>query len=255
MPSPFRFAILSGLTVASMFALQALADSETPPPQKDSSAAAPGDANAQKAALAGFNPLIGKWRGIGQPRRGSSQGAWQEEAAWIWDFADQGVAVRLDVAQGKLLKTARITYSTIDKEFTAHVTTPKDEQLVYHGKPDEDGKIVLVSDPDESGDVHRLTVTRLNEKRSLVLFEKHGANQTNFSRVAEVGYTREGARLAKSGGSGPECIVTGGTGEIMVSYKGKTYYVCCEGCKQAFEDDPEAVLAEAASRKEREKTE
>ncbi|MBS0201628.1 MAG: YHS domain-containing protein [Planctomycetes bacterium] len=26
-------------------------------------------------------------------------------------------------------------------------------------------------------------------------------------------------------------------------YKGKTYYVCCTGCRDAFNDDPEGILA------------
>ena len=43
-------------------------------------------------------------------------------------------------------------------------------------------------------------------------------------------------------------MVTGGAASIPVSYKGKTYYVCCTGCKQAFDDDPEGILAEYESR-------
>jgi YHS domain-containing protein len=36
--------------------------------------------------------------------------------------------------------------------------------------------------------------------------------------------------------------VTGGLGTIAVSYKGQTYYVCCGGCKDAFEADPEKYV-------------
>ncbi|MCP4510175.1 MAG: YHS domain-containing protein, partial [Fuerstiella sp.] len=39
-------------------------------------------------------------------------------------------------------------------------------------------------------------------------------------------------------------VVTGGLGTIAVSYKGKKYYVCCQGCVQAFNDDPETIIAE-----------
>jgi len=106
----------------------------------------------------------------------------------------------------------------------------------------------------EDGDeVRQVTVTMLNEKRTLILFEKKLATASSFNRVAEVGYTREGTRLATSDASGPECIVTGGTGTMEVKYKGQTYYVCCTGCKQAFEDDPEGVIAEAAERRKRER--
>ena len=66
--------------------------------------------------------------------------------------------------------------------------------------------------------------------------------------MAEVGYTREGTRLAVEGGDGPECVVTGGRGSIQFSYKGQTYYVCCSGCKQAFDENPEKILSEYRER-------
>jgi YHS domain-containing protein len=68
-----------------------------------------------------------------------------------------------------------------------------------------------------------------------------------FARLGEVGYTRNGVAFA-SGESGPLCIVTEGRGTISVSYKGKSYYVCCSGCKDLFNKDPESILAEAAER-------
>ena len=35
---------------------------------------------------------------------------------------------------------------------------------------------------------------------------------------------------------------------VQVSYKGKTYFVCCTGCRDLFKDHPERILAEAAER-------
>lgn len=29
---------------------------------------------------------------------------------------------------------------------------------------------------------------------------------------------------------------------MKVSFEGKTYYVCCEGCKQAFDADPAGTI-------------
>ena len=209
------------------------------------------DLASQKAALAEFNSLIGKWNGVGQPRRGSNQGAWQEQAEWIWDFADHGVAVRVDVSKGTIAKTLRLTFDPETKEYAGSLTTADGASESYRGKFEKDGVLVLTT---PSGDeIRRITITRLNPKRTLVLFEKRAASQASFNRVAEVGYTRDGTRLATSSTSGPECIVTGGEGTMEVKYKGQTYYVCCSGCKQAFEDDPEGVIAEAAERRKREK--
>ncbi len=61
------------------------------------------------------------------------------------------------------------------------------------------------------------------------------------------GYTREGVAFA-AGESYPLCVVTEGRGTIQVSYRGKAYWVCCSGCRDLFNDDPESVLAEAAAR-------
>ena len=81
----------------------------------------------------------------------------------------------------------------------------------------------------------------------LVLLEAEDPDRHTFSRLGEVGYTREGVAFA-AGESYPLCIVTEGRGTIQVSYKGKTYWVCCTGCRDLFKDDPEWVLAEAAAR-------
>ncbi len=64
-----------------------------------------------------------------------------------------------------------------------------------------------------------------------------------YDRLADVGYTRQGVAFA-AGVSGPICIVTGGRGTTQVSYQGKTYYVCCSGCKDLFNEDPKGGLAD-----------
>ena len=48
-------------------------------------------AASDKQALASIQVLVGQWRGVGQPKRGSNQGAWSEETDWSWHF-DSGRA-------------------------------------------------------------------------------------------------------------------------------------------------------------------
>ncbi len=81
----------------------------------------------------------------------------------------------------------------------------------------------------------------------LMLLESEDAERHTFAKLGEVGYTREGVSFA-AGESYPLCIVTEGRGTTQVSYKGKTYWVCCSGCKDLFNENPESVLAEAAAR-------
>lgn len=202
-------------------------------------------------ALSGFNDLIGGWRGVGQPRRGSNRGAWRQNAEWVWDFQPDSVGVKYDVSDGKLAETGRVTWDPKAEEFILTMKTPDEQRRIYRGRQ-EGNRTVLTTVADDAGDTHRITITKLNDKRTLVLHEKQAQGQSRFFRVAEVGYTREGTRLAIPGAGQPECIVTGGAGTTKVSYQGKTYYVCCSGCKQAFEDDPEGIIAEAAERKKQE---
>jgi len=209
------------------------------------------DLPAQKAALARWNSLIGGWRGTGQPRRGSNTGAWREDTNWSWQFSETESALVGTVAKGKLASNLKIT-ALADKQFHLQWKSPEGVTREMNGAIEE-GKVVFSSVPDEQQDVYRVTLTPLNEQRTLILFEKRKADQQNYARIAEVGYTREGTRLAGSGGGQPECVVTGGLGTIKVEYKGKTYYVCCSGCQQAFNDDPEAILADYNARRENEK--
>lgn len=196
-----------------------------------------------KQALGVFNPLIGGWRGVGQPKRSSRVGAWQETAEWVWDFSGKQTAIRYDVKGGKLLSSAKLSYSPESAEYTLTTTQPDKSTRTHVGKQDGN-KTVLQSQPDSDDYIHRVTITQLNEKRTIVFFERRKQTQSFYFRVASVGYTRAGTSLAVEGANDLECIVSGGKGTIKVSHKGKVYWVCCTGCKQAFDDDPEGVIAD-----------
>ena len=203
--------------------------------------------DAQKAALEKFNSLIGGWRGVGMLKRRSTRGAWIETAKWVWEFKKGAVGIRYTVKKGKLLERALLTFDPKTGRYRIRANFTGKIQRDYAGKLNGT-RLVLLSPPDKKGDVYRMTVTRLNEKRTLVLHEKRSGNRGAFRRVAEVGYTRQGTSLAVAGNDGPECVVTGGRGTSQVTYKGKTYYVCCSGCRQAFDDDPEGVIADYKKR-------
>jgi YHS domain-containing protein len=196
-----------------------------------------------KEALGKFNSLIGGWRGTGQPKRGSSKDAWIESAEWVWDLKKTETAITYSVKSGKQLDSARLTYDPKSRQYTLAATLPDKSTRTYVGTLEEN-KLTLTTEPDKAGMVHQMVVTLLNDKRTLVLYQNRRAEQEQFQRVAEVGYTREGTKLAVEGAGEPECVVTGGKGTSSIVYKGKTYYFCCSGCREAFNDDPEGVIAD-----------
>lgn len=207
------------------------------------------DAQTVKQALAEFNSLIGGWRGVGMIKRNSRKGAWSENAEWVWKFKPGSTSIAYEITDGKFLKSASLSYDPEQKHYQLATVLPDGTSRDYTGSLSKD-TLVLESTPDSEGAIYRMSIRRLNEKRTLVLFEQRNKGQSFYYRLAEVGYTREGTRLADPGSGGPECIVTGGAGTIQVSYQGKTYFVCCSGCKQAFDEDPETYIAEAKQKAE-----
>jgi hypothetical protein len=207
---------------------------------------------AAQEALGALNSFIGGWRGAGQVRRGSRAGAWQEDGIFVWNFDDGGVAIQYDIKEGKHIRTALVTWDPKAKAFRMNAAFADKVQREYTGRF-EKNLLVLESMPDAKDYVSRVTMRQLNEKRMLVLYETRKASQSFYRRLGEVGYTREGTRLASSDSTGPECVVSGGAGTIAVSYKGKKYYVCCTGCRDAFNDDPEGILADYQARLEERK--
>jgi YHS domain-containing protein len=200
-----------------------------------------------------FNDWVGTWRGVGQPRRMSSKGAWTEEAEWAWKIDRESAGLQIKVKDGKLLREGLLSYAPGEKKFRFAADLPGDESRTYVGDRSEQGKLALVAS-EESGAEHRITLHMLHADRMLLLAETKPAGQPSFSRVAEIGYTRKGGSFASAADSYPKCIVTGGRGTMTVEYKGKSYYVCCSGCRQAFLDDPEEIIAEAAERTKKEST-
>jgi hypothetical protein len=200
-----------------------------------------------KEALQSLNGLIGEWRGVGQPRRQSNKGAWTEQAGWVWDLAGDEPAIVQQVTDGKLLKQVRIQFDPAAAEYVIATTSPADDRVVYRGRW-EKGQLVAVAPGDAQQPTQRITITPHSDIRMLELLEATEPGKSVYFRVAEIGYTRKGQRLAGPGGGQPQCVVTGGLGTIEVQYKGETYYVCCTGCQQAFNDDPEGILKEYRAR-------
>ena len=71
------------LALAAGALLLIAADDGPPPPESgdgdDTSIALADD----KQALAALQSFIGGWKGVGQPKRGSTAGAWTEQAEWV----------------------------------------------------------------------------------------------------------------------------------------------------------------------------
>ena len=72
-------------------------------------------------------------------------------------------------------------------------------------------------------------------------YEKQDGGRGLFASVYQSVGNKDGESLAKATKK-PECIVTGGSATIAVSYMGQTYHVCCTGCRDEFNANPEKFV-------------
>lgn len=230
--------ILPGLTLVFVMALAA------------DDGAATKQQLVQKERLAKLQQLIGDWHGVGQPQRNSAKDSWIEEADWAWSFGKEGPALVAKLPKAKYFSQLRIQSGATEGQYELAATPiAGGEPVQYKGSLNDQEQLIFALDQPQGDLPHRLSFRFVaGGDRLLVLLERKSPTSDQFVRLAEVGYTRQGSGFGK-GSTQRECVVTGGLGTIAVSHNGQTYYVCCTGCRDYFNENPEKVLAEYVARK------
>ena len=204
------------------------------------------DQARDRKALAALQDYVGTWKGAGQVRRGSTQGAWIEESEWVWQFDKQGAAIVLKSVKGKFVMQLELRATEKQDAFVATAKTPEGAALQFAGKLDDSGRLILVNKDPQNQTVGRISIRIVAAgKRMIVMYEKL-LTGTLYTRLGELGSTRKGSMFG-GGATMIECIVSGGKGTIPVTFNGKTYYVCCSGCRDYFNDNAAEVVAAAAA--------
>ncbi|MFQ3593021.1 MAG: YHS domain-containing protein [Gemmataceae bacterium] len=197
-----------------------------------------------KQALQPLQDLIGEWKGTGTQLRGSKverdKGGWFESIVWQWQFKGTEVWLRADLSKGKYFSRFEIRPGKETDTYELKTWTVDKKEHTYFGKRDERR---LIFDREEEGWTHRLTFSLLHATRFAYRYETRKKGTVTFSAVYQSWSTKQGVPFAIVD-AGPECIVSGGQGTMRVSYKGKTYFVCCSGCRDAFNDDPLKYITE-----------
>ena len=207
----------------------------------------PADRETTIRVLQKLGTLIGDWKGVAQPKRGSNAGAWSEKAQAAWDFANSKADLVVAFEPGQQFHQA--AFSLADDGGTPNLTlTPIQGEsilllrvLADDDNPFDDESWIFLS-AEDSVPQTRCTVRIISDIRVTLLFEEKSTEKGSYRRLSEIGMTRAGSRLASGSTGERQCIVTGGLGTMKVSFEGKTYYVCCEGCKQAFDADPKGTI-------------
>ncbi len=205
------------------------------------------DQDKAKEALQELNDYIGAWKGNGALEK-SATDTWKETVTWTWRFKKDDVWLVLTIKGGKYFKGGELRY-LVDKEryqFTAF--TQEGKKRVYEGSLKKNRLILERKDP-ATKETQQLKMNLAGGGiRFIYTFAHKPANRTLFTSDYMVAFTKEGESFGAKEKK-IECIVSGGLGKIPVSYKGVTYYVCCSGCKDAFDENPEKFIKEYEAKK------
>jgi hypothetical protein len=204
--------------------------------------AADADAKAAqeaKEALQTLNDFVGTWDGDGKLKAKT----WAESLEWGWNFKSPEPRMVLKFKDSKAFKTAEVRYVAEKKEFEATVVDLKDQKKVFTGKLNKDTLLLERTDA-ESKAAERLKLNAIDNGARISANLSHKAEgKTAYVPDFDVSYSNKAVSFAP-GQKKPECIVSGGIGNGTVTHNGKTYYICCSGCRDAFNANPDKFVKE-----------
>ncbi len=210
--------------------------------------------------------LLGAWRGTTRREFEGFKAVDQHE--WVWDLQSDPKQPSLVMSSGgksPYIKNASMTWLADTDQFRLELTSPENAKRTFIGeftKPIADvagdnGKLQRTfaltftqTEPADAKEQFQYTFNQQENNRYLLeIAKKRG--KAAFRRYDTISTQRDGTSFAISDSDYGEktCIISAGLGTTQVSYKGRTFWVCCSGCKAAFEEDPERWIKRAAEEK------
>ncbi|MGL4420240.1 MAG: YHS domain-containing protein [Gemmataceae bacterium] len=196
-----------------------------------------------KKALQELSEFIGKWELTAETKASGKLVSWKEPTNWMWKFQGDDSWITLEMKDGKYFQTGNLKYDPAAKKYELTLKDKAGTEQLFRGEFKKQ-KLVLERTDDKSGDVHRLSFNTLSEGIRLAMnYDVQSGGKGLFNSVYKSVGNKEGESLAGAKtNKDPECIVTGGAAKIAVSYMGKTYHVCCSGCKDEFDANPKKYV-------------
>lgn len=219
--------------LAMLLAAMATLDASARPDEKK-------DKAASMAALQALQEFIGPWKGDGEVKDGKPE-TWKEGMGWAWKLKGDQPSLAVEFEKGKFFTKGDLKYLPEKKLYEFKVTDNAKNDLVFEGEFKR--KVLTLSRTDDATKDKQILAMSTNNDgvRFIYNYSVQAKGKGIEKKVYTVQHTKEGASLAATKKN--ECCVTGGLGTIPVSYNGKTYYVCCSGCRDAFNDDPKGIVA------------
>lgn len=208
--------------------------------------------NAAKEALQELHEFIGEWNSAGSNVSTSTpvKGLWKEKIEWGWRFKGDESWMAVKFADSKLFKEGDLKYDAKEKKYVLSLVALDGKARVYKGDLKK-GRLDLDSVNPETKETNRVSLTTAAEGvRFLYYVDRKAEGATIWVKEYKGEANKVGESLAKAEKKNL-CVVTGGLGTASVSHKGVTYYVCCSGCRDAFNENPEKYIKEWEEKKKK----
>jgi hypothetical protein len=202
-----------------------------------------------KEALQALNDFIGEWHGTGGPPKGvAATGVWKETLRWTWRFKGDDAWLTLDVPNGKHYRGGELRWLPDRKRYELVLTDTAGKRRVFTGELKDDILTLERTDP-VTKETQQIKINTAAEGiRLILLFSHRPEGRTLYVKDYQVACNKAGESLGRAEKK-VKCVVSGGLGTIPVSYGGRTYYVCCTGCRGAFLENPQKYIKEFEARK------
>jgi YHS domain-containing protein len=201
--------------------------------------------------------LAGGWKGQGVPKNdpANSFHGWPETHSWSWVFRDGSpIALSVKVEGGRVLSSGILTYDPARKLYRLEglLPPPAGGAIRLEGTLDRTGKQLTLESIGKltrfAGTVRLAIRPNANFVRYTIREDRKEAGGIQFRPFIELGLTKEGESFA-SGATAAErakCIITGAASTMSVTYQGTSYPVCCTGCRDEFQENPEKYIKKAS---------
>jgi hypothetical protein len=192
-----------------------------------------------------FNDFIGQWKGDGKEKSKT----FTEDIEWGWKFKGDEAWLVLKIKDGKQFKSGELRYIPDKNNYQMTVVDVNDKKLVFEGTMNKN-YLTMEREDKDAKEKQQIVMSNAGDGVFLNYAYKKASGNKKPTTIFEVKAKREGVDFGP-GAKKNECVVSGGLGTGAVTYKGQTYYICCSGCRDAFNENPEKYVKEFEAKKKK----
>ncbi|MCH9656240.1 MAG: hypothetical protein K0U86_22025 [Planctomycetes bacterium] len=219
-------------------------------------------------ALKPLQIMLGDWGGVTNKKIGGFSSV--ETLDWVWDLQSNPAqpALVMKADKSRYYENARLTYLTDKQMYQLTLTNKAGQKRIYEGTfsvplkkvPGDDNPNIMhstyklsLSLVEPANEKKRAQIILNQQNNNRYLFELYDLRGESYARFDTISTRRKGTSFAKSDSDygSKTCVISGGLGTSQVTYQGKSFWVCCSGCRKAFDADPEKWIAKYEANKKK----